>query len=663
MHQDQVGRQDVERAVLRIRAAGIALGLTLLLLSPRSDQTGAGAALLGYALIVVITWAARHRAAALPALAVGIDVLYAAALSLLLPPAAGPWALYAFAIGTAALGFGPIGAVAATAGSIVGYDLGIALRIADLRAVDLWPVQLLLAIGLLVAELGWAASRGDLTRRRLRTFALVQRDLMAARTEGELLDRITDHAVRSFGGRSAWIEAGPEPWQQTLHQRGPAAGDERARAAAESSWLLDDPPSTRLRCTFDDPQLAATGVPALRDLATDAAPLLAAARERSRLGHAKATLDRTLAGIRALEGDRVSNAVLAEILAVTSAIAGPAALVRPADGSVVAGDLAAEEALALTRDTAPPALVRDRPGSRAGVVVAAGPGLMLAAVDPERTLTPDDLGALAALGEIAALAIGRISERDVLVERNDALQGRIGELGDRLQARDDAVASAVHELRTPLTSVHAYAQLTSRNLQSVQEQVQRLDRLIADLIPQTGERHPELVAEDVDLLQEARGAGRRTTLVAEREVRVSARGRGPFVVLADRSRIQQVLENLLGNAAKFSPPDAAIGVEIERGVDEVIVMVTDTGAGIPAAELERIFERHYRGVAQRDTVPGKGIGLAIAREIIVAHGGRIWAASGGPGAGSTFFFTLPAPWKADPAELPEDTGGAGRRAI
>jgi len=643
MHQDRLDRRDLERAALRIRLAGVALGATLLMLTPRSDQLAAGAALLGYATAILIQrFAPADRHSVLTALAVAVDVLYAAGLSFLLPLSAGTWALYAFAIGTAALGFGAAGGAIATAASILAYDLVIATRTEELRPSDLWPVQLLLAIGLLVAELVWAVTRGDASRRRLRTFALAQRDLIAARDEEELLDRLSDHAVRSFGAGSAWIEAGTGVGLTVRHARGAVRPDERSASTMGPAWLLDDAPVTRLRCAFDDAATADAGEPAIRDLATDAAPLLVTARERSRLAHAKATLDRTLAGVRALERDRVANAVLADVLNVTTAIAGPAALVRPADGMVIAGDLSSHDALAMLRDTAPPALVHDHASARTGAVVSAGAGLALVAVGTRQDLTDDDLRALAVLGEIAAAASDRIAERDGLLERGEALERQVAELADQLRARDDAVASAVHELRTPLTSVQAYAQLTSRNLQAVQQQVKRLDRLIADLLRLPGEQRVGLVLEDVDLLHEARQAGRRVNLVAGRLVNVSARGTGPFAVRADRSRIEQVLENLLGNAVKFSPEGGEIDVEIDRGTDEVILSVTDTGGGIPADELQRIFERYYRGADQREAVLGEGIGLAISREIVSAHGGRIWAASEGLTKGSTFFVALPA---------------------
>src|SRR5438876_9897971 len=123
MQQDRLDARDLGRTVLRLRLAGIALGATLLVLSPRSDQTAAAAALLGYAGAVLIQRFAPARLPALPALAVALDVLYAARLSYLLPLSAGTWALYALAIGTAPVAVGPMGGAAGPAASL-GADGG-----------------------------------------------------------------------------------------------------------------------------------------------------------------------------------------------------------------------------------------------------------------------------------------------------------------------------------------------------------------------------------------------------------------------------------------------------------------------------------------------------------------------------------------------------------
>lgn len=240
-----------------------------------------------------------------------------------------------------------------------------------------------------------------------------------------------------------------------------------------------------------------------------------------------------------------------------------------------------------------------------------------------------------------------LEERDELARTVAGLRTLNEHLRDELRQRDDAVASAVHELRTPLTSVHAYGQLMSRNLQAVQRQVEQLERLIGDLLAMPGAK--PFAMTDVDLVKEARDAANRIRIVADLEVRVNVRDDGPHLVRGDAGRISQVLDNLLRNAAKFSPADRSIDIEVSRTGADVIVSVTDRGQGIPADELPLIFERYYRGAGQRRTVPGEGIGLAVSREIIQMHQGRIWATSNGTGKGSTFSVALPA---ADSVAIP-----------
>jgi signal transduction histidine kinase len=113
-------------------------------------------------------------------------------------------------------------------------------------------------------------------------------------------------------------------------------------------------------------------------------------------------------------------------------------------------------------------------------------------------------------------------------------------------------------------------------------------------------------------------------------------------VLADQKRIYQVIQNLLSNAVKYSPRGGQITLSGSVGPRELTVSVADQGLGMPAAELDRIFERFHRvggEVARR--IGGTGLGLAICQGLIEAHGGRIWAESEGEGQGSTFHFTLP----------------------
>jgi len=110
-------------------------------------------------------------------------------------------------------------------------------------------------------------------------------------------------------------------------------------------------------------------------------------------------------------------------------------------------------------------------------------------------------------------------------------------------------------------------------------------------------------------------------------------------VNADPSRMEQVMINLLHNAIKFTPPGGSITLSAQGAAGEVVFSIRDTGVGISAEDIPRIFERFYKADRSRSG-GGTGLGLAIAKHIVEAHGGRIWAESA-EGKGSTFFFSLP----------------------
>ncbi|HZC30121.1 MAG TPA: HAMP domain-containing sensor histidine kinase [Gaiellaceae bacterium] len=241
-----------------------------------------------------------------------------------------------------------------------------------------------------------------------------------------------------------------------------------------------------------------------------------------------------------------------------------------------------------------------------------------------------------------------IEDREELARVVVGLRALNEHLSEELHEKDEQVASAVHELRNPLTSVQGYAQLMSRNLQSVQRQVEQLERLIGDLLGQPGVRSQ--TEENVDLAREAGDAASRLRLLTEADVDVRTEGPGPFIVRGDAGRLGQVLDNLMRNAAKFSPPGRSVEVGLASAAGEIQLTVTDHGQGIPSGELELIFERYYRGTSQRREVAGEGIGLSLSRQIVAAHRGRIWATSPGPGKGSTLHIALPA---VVPVEVPD----------
>lgn len=130
-------------------------------------------------------------------------------------------------------------------------------------------------------------------------------------------------------------------------------------------------------------------------------------------------------------------------------------------------------------------------------------------------------------------------------------------------------------------------------------------------------------------------------LAIERGVRTELRSADDVWTEADPNRLIQTFTNLLGNAYKFSPQGSTVVVEVLDHRGEALVRISDQGRGIPADELEAIFERFHQVDPGGDRKErGTGLGLAIARTIVAQHGGRIWAESK-LGAGSTFSFTLP----------------------
>jgi len=214
----------------------------------------------------------------------------------------------------------------------------------------------------------------------------------------------------------------------------------------------------------------------------------------------------------------------------------------------------------------------------------------------------------------------------------------------------DAIA---HEFKTPLTSIKA---VTTDLLSSLAElNPQRLHGLLT-IADEGADRLSRLVTEAIQLARIEGGkfqlnrevhfpssllsaAVRQTkSLTDGRELKIEAADDLPLV-LVDADLIQMVIAHLIDNAVKYSPPGSPILMGAKAGETRVIVHVTDRGPGIPEDEQSRIFDRFYRGDREQ-SLKGSGMGLAIAREIIRAHGEEIWVSST-PGSGSDFCFSLP----------------------
>jgi PAS domain S-box-containing protein len=227
--------------------------------------------------------------------------------------------------------------------------------------------------------------------------------------------------------------------------------------------------------------------------------------------------------------------------------------------------------------------------------------------------------------------------------------------------KDEFISTVGHELRTPLTSLRASLGLISAgSLDSRPDRrtkmfevaignCDRLVRLVNDILDfdsiEKGRLHLDCQPiEAIDLLRRAVETARPAATTARISFKVHA---ATATVLADQDRVLQVINELISNAIKFSPPDTTIHLSAEplamssTGPNEVRFIVQDEGRGIQPEKLEHIFDRFQQGDASDSrSRGGTGLGLALCRSMIEQHGGRIWVESV-PGRGSQFLFTLP----------------------
>jgi signal transduction histidine kinase len=219
--------------------------------------------------------------------------------------------------------------------------------------------------------------------------------------------------------------------------------------------------------------------------------------------------------------------------------------------------------------------------------------------------------------------------------------------------RRDMIADIAHELRTPLTVIQGDLQAiieglyepTPELLSSIHEESLRLNRLIHDLrelsLAEAGELPLEIRPTDLRELVRSAATTIRPKLEAKGISLLVELPPQPLEAEIDPDRIGQVLANLLSNAERHTPEGGRITLRLSRQDGEAWVSVSDTGPGVAEEDLPYLFERFWRGDKSRArTSGGTGLGLAIAKQLIEAHGGRIWAESQ-PDEGATFTFSLP----------------------
>jgi len=293
----------------------------------------------------------------------------------------------------------------------------------------------------------------------------------------------------------------------------------------------------------------------------------------------------------------------------------------------------------------------------AALMVALGVGVVAAiigaAIVSRRLLRPLDR----MRGSVRRMASGESAEpiplppdrelADLAADVN-ALSRSLTETQER---RSRLVSDLSHELRTPITALDGFLEgledgvfkPDSETLTAMRFETRRLERLARDLgaLSRASEDAFDLVMADMDLGECARDAARAMSAAfAGAGLTVTMDEMPPLPVGGDRDRMAQVFTNLLRNALQHTPRGGAVALSGERVGDRVIVRVGDTGAGIAATDIERVFDRFVR-VGDGDGSGGAGIGLTIARGIARAHNGELTVESGGPGAGSTFAVSLP----------------------
>jgi two-component system sensor histidine kinase BaeS len=240
-----------------------------------------------------------------------------------------------------------------------------------------------------------------------------------------------------------------------------------------------------------------------------------------------------------------------------------------------------------------------------------------------------------------------ITSQDEIGRLADSINRMALDLARLEAARREFIAKISHDLRTPLTAIKGFVvnlQDTAPaemqpTLATMDQEADRLVRLVNDLLTlsrlQRGELRLRLAP--ADLVQVVRSAASLASAKAERlGVTLSLDLPDDLpLVLADADRLEQVAVNLLDNAIKFTPPGGTVQVCLGEAGRQVVVRVLDDGRGLTAEEAARAFEPYYRGPEG-----GAGLGLSIAREIVAAHGGRIWLTAR-PEGGAEAGFSLP----------------------
>jgi len=266
----------------------------------------------------------------------------------------------------------------------------------------------------------------------------------------------------------------------------------------------------------------------------------------------------------------------------------------------------------------------------------------------------DDSGEIIGTFGISRDVTAQVRAEQALLDQAQQLSAQNERLRELDGMKDEFIGLVSHELRTPLTSIIGYVKLlrdkrtsevnADQYAEVIQRNSQRLLRLVEDLLflSQTHSGTVSVELRSADLGEIAESAVEEMRPEAERKhIALAFSPASAPRLPIDATRIAQLLGNLISNAVKFTPNGGKIEVRVGTDGDKAVLEVADTGAGIAAADRERIFDRFFRSkMATQQMIPGTGLGLTIAKNIVAAHHGAITVDSD-EGHGSTFRVWLP----------------------
>jgi PAS domain S-box-containing protein len=247
------------------------------------------------------------------------------------------------------------------------------------------------------------------------------------------------------------------------------------------------------------------------------------------------------------------------------------------------------------------------------------------------------------LGDLTSLALRRVRLMEQEREAKENAEAAV-------RVRDETLGIVSHDLRNPLTKISLSADLLvgadanehPELVETIRSSARQMERLIQDLldVARMESGNLSVAHEPLDpepLVQEVCDSNEPIARQKNQRIVCQIAGSLPHIC-GDRDRIEQVFGNLIGNAMKFTPERGAITIEAHPDPDAVRFVVRDSGPGIPAADLKKVFTPYWQ--AKKTAHMGAGLGLAIVRGIIEAHGGKVWAENT-PGGGAKFTFTIP----------------------